>query len=122
MFVSRKCLAAFIHLFARELSTCIHVAQLMHEGAILLDARPPARNPFQPVPKELMQRGVPALRFLSSQLDVGLVRAKSDVLLHDTSVHEIRAIVQARFLTCSPHLGTVSDPPMMGLIPSFTTS
>jgi len=26
MFVSRKCLAAFIHLFARELSTCIHVA------------------------------------------------------------------------------------------------
>jgi len=51
----------------------------MHEGAILLDARPPAAIPFSQSRKSSCSV-VFRPAFLSSQLDVGLVRAKSVLL------------------------------------------
>ncbi len=88
--VSRKCLAAFIHLIARELSTRIHVPQLIHQRAIFLRSTLSARNAFQPVAEKFVQRGVLTLRFFSGQINVGLVGVKSDVSPHDNSVHECR--------------------------------
>src|ERR1019366_3404379 len=94
MFVSRKCLAALIHLFACKFSTRVYVAQFVHQRAILLYPGLPSCNHFQPVPKKLMQRSVLALRFLSGQLDVGLVGVKSNILSHEHSVHHSRALGQ----------------------------
>jgi len=59
MFVSRKCLAAFIHLFARELSyPAFTVAQLMHRGRDTPGRETAGPQSLSAVPKELMQRGV----------------------------------------------------------------
>src|ERR1019366_9424025 len=90
MFVSRKCLAARIHFFPRELSTCIHVTKLIHQAAIFLLSNLPARDPLQPVAEKLMQCGVLTAGFLSSQLDVGLIGIESNILPHDNSVHDTR--------------------------------
>lgn len=90
MFVSRKCLAARIHFFPRELSTCIHVTKLIHQGAIFLLSNLPARDPMKPVAEKLMQCGVLTAGFLSSQFDVGLVGVEGNVLSHGNSVHETR--------------------------------
>src|ERR1035437_6949303 len=95
MFVSRKCLAAFIHLFPRELSTRIHVAQLIHQRPEFLRATLPACEPFQPIAEKLMQRSVLTLRFLSGQLDVGLLCVERNILSHENSVHESRVFEQA---------------------------
>src|SRR5450759_2519719 len=96
MFVSRKCLTALIHLFARKFSTCVHVAQLIHQRTILPSSPLPACNPFQPVAKKLMQRSVLALCFLSGELDVGLLGIKGNVLSHDNSVHDARVFAQGK--------------------------
>src|ERR1035438_3667356 len=102
MFVSRKCLAAFIHLFPRELSTRIHVAQLIHQRPEFLRSALPACEPLQPIAEELMQCSVLTLRFLSGKLNVGLVGVKGNVLSHENSVHEfsvLRELVQPRLAT-----------------------
>src|ERR1039458_3110771 len=92
MFVSRKCLAALIHFFPRELSTGIHMAQLIHQGAIFLLSNLTTCDPFQPVAEELMQRSVLTASFLPGQFDVGLIGVECNVLSHGYSVHETRVI------------------------------
>src|SRR5450631_152615 len=95
MFVSRKCLAALIHLFSRKLSTRIHVAQLIHQRAIFLRSTLPPCDSSQPVAEKFMQRSVPTPGFLSGKLNVRLVGVEGNILSHDNSVHDIRAVSQA---------------------------
>src|SRR6266536_2513861 len=97
MFVSRKCLATLIHLFAREFSTGVDVAQLIHQRAIILISTLPACDPFQPLSEQLVQRRVPTPGILSGKLDVGLVGVECNVLSHEYSVHDYRVLRKLAF-------------------------
>src|SRR6266849_1339991 len=84
---------SLIHLVARELATCIGVAQIIHQRSILPRSNR-ARDPCQPVAEKFIERGVLTLRFLSGKLDVGLLGIEDNILSHENSVHHFSVYKQ----------------------------
>jgi hypothetical protein len=66
------------------------MAKLMHKRTIILHAGLPACDPFEPVSEKFIESSVLTPGFLTGKLDVRLVGGESNILSHDSSVHEIR--------------------------------
>jgi len=82
-----------VHLIAREFPAGSHVAEFLHELAVVVGAASVAGIVFQPLPKHKIQRFLllhsAHPRFFNQ---VG-IRTEGNVLQYDFSVHEPRAVL-----------------------------